>query len=68
MIKAVNVLLDHFGTHENIAEILGYTDRQYRNIRRKIERGEDLPPRIASLINMKFQEIRPTTGADHDHQ
>lgn len=68
MIKAVNALLDHFGTHEDVAEILGYTDRQYRNIRRKIERKEELPHRITSLIHMKFQEIRQKDEVDHDHE
>lgn len=65
MIKEINALLGHFGTQENVAETLGYTDRQYRNIRRKIERGEELPPRITSLILLKFQEIKPTIEANN---
>jgi hypothetical protein len=57
MQDAVNSLFRLLGSHEKVAYLLGYTDRQYRNIRRKIERGEELPQRISILINMKLQEI-----------
>ena len=43
MCDAVNSLFIQFGSHEKVAEILGYTSRHYRKIRRKIERGEELP-------------------------
>ncbi|GFH63350.1 MAG: hypothetical protein ZNDK_1121 [Candidatus Desulfovibrio kirbyi] len=58
MIEAVNILIDLLGTHEKVALFLGYTDRNYRNIRRKIERGEEIPPRISSLIQMKLYELQ----------
>ena len=68
MREATNTLFNLLGTHEQVAHILGYTDRQYRNIRRKIERGEELPPRISMLISVKLQEIQSTIGARHEQQ
>ncbi len=65
MWKAINTLLCLLGTHENVAHKLGYTDRQYRNIRRKVERGEELPPRISTLISMKLQEIQTQARVEH---
>ena len=67
MWNAINTLLCLLGTHEKVAHRLGYTDRQYRNIRRKIERGEELPPRISTLIRMKLQEIQLQIEVDHAH-
>lgn len=61
MWEAINALLYLLGTHENVAHKLGYTDRQYRNIRRK----EELPPRISPLIRMKLQEIQLQIEVDH---
>ena len=66
MWEAINTLFQLLGTHENVAHKLGYTDRQYRNIRRKVERGEELPPRISTLISMKLQEMQLAVGASHD--
>lgn len=65
MWEAINTLLTLLGTHEKVADTLGYTDRQYRNIRRKIERGEELPPRISTLIAMKLQEIQLHVEVPH---
>lgn len=66
MWEAINSLFHLFGTHGEVAEKLGYTDRQYRNIRRKVERGEELPPRISKLISMKLQEVQLEAGAGHE--
>jgi hypothetical protein len=68
MWESINALFNLLGTHENVAHMLGYTDRQYRNIRRKVERGEELPPRISTLISMKLQEIRSAAGAAHERR
>lgn len=62
MLEAINTLFYLLGTHENVAYTLGYTDRQYRNIRRKVERGEELPTRISTLICIKLQEIQAKNG------
>ena len=58
MSDAVNSLFAQFGSHEKVAEILGYTPRHYRKIRRKIERGEMLPQRIEVLLDTKFREVQ----------
>lgn len=58
MKHAVDFLSVTLGSHEKVAELLGYSIRHYRKIRKKIERGEVLPPRIENLIQAKADEIR----------
>ena len=65
MSNAVNWLLARFGSHEKVAEILGYTPRNYRKIRRKIERGEILPQRIEVLLDTKFREVQRNCESEH---
>ena len=65
MSDAVNWLLARFGSHEKVAEILGYTPRNYRKIRRKIERGEMLPQRIEVLLDTKFREVQRNCESEH---
>lgn len=65
MNDSINLLLCHVGSHEKVAFLLGYSDRQYRNIRRKIRRGEELPLRIANLITVKLKEIQQNAGVNH---
>ena len=65
MSDAVNWLFLRFGSHEKVAEILGYSPRNYRKIRRKIERGETLPPRIEVLLDTKFREIQRSCESEH---
>lgn len=50
-------LLRVLGTHTAVAKALGYTDRQYLNIRRKVERGEELNPRVKILIRVRMQML-----------
>ncbi len=56
-------LLRMLGTHSAAAEALGYTDRQYRNIRRRVEKGEDLHPRIESSILLKSQMLHGSAAS-----
>ncbi|MDY0275463.1 MAG: hypothetical protein RBR42_08515 [Desulfomicrobium sp.] len=58
MSDAVNGLFARFGSHEKVAEVLGYTPRNYRKIRRKIERGETIPLRIEVLLDTKLREVQ----------
>lgn len=55
-------IFDHlfrvFGTQAAVAKALGYTDRQYLNIRRKVERGERLHPRVTTFILVRVQMIK----------
>jgi len=60
-------LLAALGTHEKVAESLGYTSRHYRKIRIKIEQGEQLPARIEILIRTKAGELQ-LAGAVHASQ
>lgn len=50
-------LLDYFGSHSAVANALQYSDRQYRNIRRRVERGEALQPRIEQWIMTNFKML-----------
>lgn len=58
MRHAVYFLCSALGSHENVAELLGYSIRHYRKIRKKIEQGEELPPRIENLIKAKVSEMQ----------
>lgn len=58
MFDAVDGLFVRFGSHEKVAEALGYTPRNYRKIRRKIERGESIPLRIEVLLDTKLREVQ----------
>ncbi len=49
-----NNLFMLLGSHSAAASMLEYTDRQYRNIRRKVEKGEKLQPRIEQWIVSKY--------------
>ena len=57
MEEALNRLLAAYGKNEFVADALGYSDRQYRNIRKKIKNGEALPARTVELINLKLQQL-----------
>ena len=48
------------GSHDKAADFIGYSHRQYRDIRRKIELGETIPLFTENLIRAKFQELQLT--------
>jgi hypothetical protein len=54
----VNYLCSTCGSHEKAADYIGYSIRQYRDIRRKIELGESVPARIENLIRAKARELQ----------
>jgi hypothetical protein len=54
----VNFLCSSCGTHEKVAESLGYTKGHYRKIRKKIALGETIPARIENLLRAKALELR----------
>ena len=60
----VEYLFGACGSHEKAAEYLGYSIRQYRDIRRKIGTGCILAPRIENLIRAKARELQ-LVGAAH---
>ena len=64
--KAVELCVNHLrkgcGTHERAAEFVGYSIRQYRDIRRKIRQGRIIPPHTENLIRAKARELQ-TAGA-----
>ena len=56
MSDAVNWLFIQFGSHEKVAEILGYTPRHYR---------KELPPRIEVLLDTKLRDIQRSCESEH---
>ena len=48
----------HFGNHRDAAAFLGYSVRQYYNLRQKIEGGQSLNPRIESHLRYKALLLR----------
>jgi hypothetical protein len=58
----VNYLCSICGSHEKAADYIGYSIRQYRDIRRKIEMGKSVPARTENLIRAKARELQ-TAGA-----
>ncbi|MFU2207944.1 hypothetical protein [Solidesulfovibrio sp. C21] len=53
-----DLLLRRMGSHAAVARALGYTGRQYRNIRKKVEDDEKLHPRVEMFIIVKSQLIQ----------
>lgn len=64
MKSCVNYLCSMCGSHENAADYLGYSPRQYRDIRRKIEEGQAVPAWTENLIQAKARELQ-FAGAEH---
>lgn len=60
-----DLLLRRMGSHAAVARALGYTGRQYRNIRRKVEDGEKLHPRVETFIIVKSQYIQGNSIEAH---
>jgi hypothetical protein len=54
----VNYLCSACGSHEKAADYLGYSHRQYRDIRRKIDDGQAVPAWTENLIQAKAREIQ----------
>ena len=71
MEEALKLLLAEYGKNDIVADALGYSERQYRNIRRKIKNGEVLPARTIKLINLKIGQIHSggeCPGESHAHR
>ena len=66
MNEAIGSLLAAYGKDEFVAEALGYSERQYRNIKRKIKNGEALPARTVELINLKLQQINSQSACSEE--
>jgi len=58
MKEIIELLFCQMGSHLAVARALGYTGRQYRNIRKKVENGEKLHPRVETFIRVKSQMIQ----------
>jgi len=58
MQEVVNYLKTLFPSQKEAAAALEYSERQWLNIRRKVEKGEDLPPRTELWLYSKYQTLR----------
>jgi hypothetical protein len=63
MKEIIDLLFHLKGSHTAVARALGYTGRQYRNIRKKVETGERLHPRVETFIRVKSQIIQGNSRA-----
>ena len=52
-----DLLFGELGPPATVAKALGYTNRQYLNLRRKVARGEKLHPRVEIFILVKAQML-----------
>ena len=57
MREIVKNLKEKYGSHRQAAMALDYTDRQYLTIRRKINAGEQINPRIEAYLRCRSQEL-----------
>lgn len=64
MKNLINNLEDFFGAKPAVADFLGYTLRQYSNIRKHIVNGEEhkIKPRILEYIKLKSRELGINDG------
>jgi len=46
------------GKHLAVASCLGYSERQYYNIRRRAKNGLPLSPRLEAMLRLKVCEIK----------
>lgn len=60
MNEILEKLFIHYGSHSEVAKALGYSERQYRNIRQRVEKGDDLQPRVALWITTKSSLLQST--------
>ena len=60
----VNFLSCVCGSHERAAELLGYSERHYRKIRKRIRKGEHIPARIENLLKAKMRELQLAGATD----
>ncbi len=58
MEEILKALFEYYGSYSDVANALQYSDRQYRNIRRRVERGETLQPRIEQWIVTNFELLK----------
>lgn len=62
-----DLLFRKLGSQSAVAKALGYTGRQYLNIRRKVERGEELHPRVETFILVRAQMLERDSVAFLPH-
>jgi hypothetical protein len=62
----IDLLFYLMGSHTAAARALGYTGRQYRNIRKKVENGESLHPRVETFLLVKSQMIQGNSRTEID--
>jgi hypothetical protein len=62
MKEVFEALFAHFGNYLELAGYLKYSDRQCRNIRRKIEQGIPLRPQVEQWIRTQYENLKNGRG------
>lgn len=58
MKTALDFLVVIYGTHKDVADSIGYTERQYWKLRKKVDNGEKVSVRFVQEINLIISRIR----------
>ena len=58
MKETIEHLESLFPSQKEAAAAMEYSERQWRNIRRKVEKGIPLPPRTELWLYSKYQTLR----------
>ena len=58
MLERLRLLSKTLGAHKAAAAYLGYTERQYYNIRRSLEEGKPLQKRVEQYISRMAEQLK----------
>jgi hypothetical protein len=57
MLERLHFLSETFGAHKAAAAWLGYTERQYYNIRKRLEDGKPIQKRVENYIARMAEQL-----------
>lgn len=57
MLERFNLFLAALGGYKAAAEYLGYSERQFYNIRKRLEQGKPLQKRVANYISGMIEQF-----------
>ncbi len=64
MLERLHLLSETLGAHKAAAAYLGYTERQYYNIRKSLEEGRLLQKRVEQYISRMAEQLKREASAD----
>jgi hypothetical protein len=64
MKEQMNFLFSALGSHHKVAALLGYDERYYRKIRKRVEAGERISERVKIMLEVRARELHFAGAAD----